>query len=112
MTRCRLCGCGRVSIVGAAEYYEGYSWTIPDCLECGCRFTEHENVTYELLHSAPRSRYGMYRDFAEQANQFFRAGDKEGLKSLLSMTSKYRFVIGAVERLPKDARILEIGCSR
>src|SRR5439155_7482707 len=37
---------------------------------------------------------------------------RDSLKRELSQTSKYRFIIEEVERLPRDARLLEIGCSR
>jgi SAM-dependent methyltransferase len=50
---------------------------------------------------------------AERVKRFFDDRDLAGLRQELSSNSKYAFVIREIEKLPsKNARILEVGCSR
>jgi 2-polyprenyl-3-methyl-5-hydroxy-6-metoxy-1,4-benzoquinol methylase len=111
--KCRICGASSVEIAGEVEYYAGFSLAVFDCAACGCRFTDHDNSVYELLHaSGAVSYYNDYRELAAQCKAFFDRRDLAGLKSLLRQVSKYRFIIDEVERMPRDARLLEVGCSR
>lgn len=109
---CRICGATAASSIGSVEFYMGFNWPIFDCAACGCRFTNHDETVYDRLHSEACSCYTRYRDLQEICEPLFRAGDLLGLRSLLIESPKYRMVIDEVDRLPPDARILEIGCSR
>src|SRR5262249_34853432 len=84
-----------------------------DCASCGCRFTKHDNSVYERLHrSGALDYYREYRDLAKQAKHFFNRRDLDGMRRCLSRWSKYRFIIDRLEAEPRDARVLEVGCSR
>lgn len=110
---CRVCRSTSVRAVGEVEYYAGYSWSIYDCADCKCRFTRHDERVYDLLHATGAiSYYSEYRALAAQARSLFNQHDSEGLASLLSRSSKYRFIINALAAESRDARILEVGCSR
>jgi SAM-dependent methyltransferase len=112
-TTCRICGAPSVTVAGEVEYYEGYPRKVCDCSACQCRFTKHDDSVYELLHaSSSVAYYNEYRDLARQCRSFFDKRDREGLSALLRQTPKYRFVIDELEHAPRDARLLEIGCSR
>uniref|UniRef100_Q01XL4 Methyltransferase type 12 n=1 Tax=Solibacter usitatus (strain Ellin6076) TaxID=234267 RepID=Q01XL4_SOLUE len=110
--RCRVCAADPVTEIGAVEYYSGYCWKIFDCLVCLCRFTTHDQSTYDWLHSHANSVYSIYRTLADKATQLFENGDIAGLREELVKSPKYRFIIESVERQTKSARLLEIGCSR
>ena len=97
---------------GHVEFYLGYEWPVYDCSSCGCRFTLHDELTYDFLYSERGSCYNRYVGQAETCKELFDRGDREGLRALLSEASKYRFTIGQIDREPADARILEIGSSR
>lgn len=89
-----------------------YAWPIYDCEACGCRFTRHDSTVYEKLHSEAGSCYTRYRDLLARCQTHFERRDLGALRAELCETSKYRFVIEELEKLPRDARILEMGCSR
>jgi SAM-dependent methyltransferase len=48
----------------------------------------------------------------EKCKWFFDARDVDGLRTELCASSKYRWIIEAIERRRKSDRILEVGCSR
>jgi SAM-dependent methyltransferase len=54
----------------------------------------------------------MYRVVAERCKRHFEKGDLAGLRTDLCETTKYRFVIEAVEQIGRGTRLLEIGCAR
>jgi SAM-dependent methyltransferase len=113
MMNCRICGAPSVTVAGEVEYYEGYARQVCDCSACRCRFTGHDDFVYELLHtSGSVAYYNDYRDLARQCQSHFDKGDREGLRNLLRQTPKYRFVIDELEHAPRNARLLEVGCSR
>lgn len=109
---CRICTASAVSEIGKVEYYSGFSWGVFDCLSCGCRFTRHDESIYNWLHSKPASIYGLYRGLADKCKDLFDQGDLAGLKRELCKTAKYKFVIDALERRPRNASMLEVGCGR
>lgn len=109
---CRICSSADVIKLGEVEYYSNFAREIFECLDCRCRFTTHDDGVYEYLHSKAGSRYGGYRDMQEQCKQMFQNRNLDGLKEVLSRSSKYSFIIQAIERVPKTARLLEIGCAR
>ena len=111
-SHCRVCGSSRIVERGHVEFYLGYEWPVYDCSSCGCRFTLHDESTYDFLYSERGSCYNRYVGQAETCKELFDRGDREGLRALLSEASKYRFTIGQIDREPADARILEIGSSR
>ena len=110
--QCRICAASEVTEIGQVEYYSGFSWSVFDCLTCGCRFTKHDESIYNWLHSKPASIYGIYRDLAGRCKDLFDQGDLSGLKCELSKGSKYKFVIDALEQKPRSASLLEVGCGR
>lgn len=112
--RCRVCGSDRVHALGVVEYFAGYPWQVSDCLQCGCRFTRHDESVHEVFHqSGAISYYAQYRDLAEQTGRLFAAHDLAGLRRyLVGTAAKYQFVIEAAERLAPNASCLEVGCSR
>jgi SAM-dependent methyltransferase len=112
LSRCRVCGSSKISKLDEVEFYFNYAWSICECYDCGCRFTQHDNSTYDLLYSERSSCYSRYSAQAEVCKALFDRGDRAGLRAALSQGSKYRFIIEAIEREPVDARILEIGSSR
>ncbi len=109
---CRVCSSKRTLQIGIVEFYTGFEWPIWDCRDCGCRFTRHEESVYDQLHSEVDSSYARYRDQAARCKALFDRHDLAGLKSELSETSKYKFVIKQTESLGRGSRILEIGCAR
>jgi SAM-dependent methyltransferase len=112
-TNCRICGAPSVTVAGEVEYYAGYARKVCDCSACQCRFTKHDDSIYEVLHaSSSVSYYNDYRDLALQCRSLFDKRDREGLRALLRQTPKYQFVIDELDHAPRDARLLEIGCSR
>lgn len=109
---CRVCNSVNIRRIGDVEYYLGLSSAIYDCLDCRARFTKHDDSIYELFHREAGSCYNAYRSFLEQCVSAFDQGDREGLRSLLCKTNKYRFIIEGVERHPRSVKLLEMGCSR
>jgi SAM-dependent methyltransferase len=112
LARCRVCGSSNILKRGEVEFYFGYAWPIYDCDDCGCRFTGHDSSAYDLLYSEQSSCYSRYTAQAETCRRLFDRGDRAALRALLSKSSKYRFIIDAMDREPAKARILEIGSSR
>lgn len=112
LLRCRICGSDNITKRGKVEFYIGYAWPIYDCDDCRCRFTLHDNTTYDLLYSEKSSCYSRYTGQAETCKRLFDRGDLAGLRAALSEGSKYRFILDAIDREPAEARILEIGSSR
>ncbi len=110
--RCRICGSSRIASRGSVEFYIGYAWPIYDCRDCDCRFTPHDDSTYDLLYSERSSCYGRYASQAEICKTLFDRGDRAGLRAELSRAAKYRFILDGIDRAPVDSRILEIGSSR
>jgi SAM-dependent methyltransferase len=108
---CRVCGSTNLTKLGTVEYYQGFSRDIYSCGDCGSRFTQHFEIA-EALHANASSCYGLQREIAQRIKKFFDAKDLKGLGSELSRNSKYKFIIDAIAPYPKDARILEVGCSR
>jgi len=75
--------------------------------------TKHDETVYDIFHqSGAISYYSYYRDLAAKCQQLFQQKDQDGLRTLLSASSKYRFIINQISREPQSARILEIGSSR
>ena len=112
LSRCRVCGSSNIFKRGEVEFYFGYAWPIYDCDDCGCRFTLHDNLAYDLLYSEQSSCYSRYTGQAETCKRLFDRNDLAGLRAALSVGSKYRFIIDVIDREPAKARILEIGSSR
>jgi 2-polyprenyl-3-methyl-5-hydroxy-6-metoxy-1,4-benzoquinol methylase len=108
---CRVCGSANVTRLGKVEYYRGFSHEIYDCRDCHSRFTHHVEVA-EALHANANSCYGLQREIAQKLKKFFDEKNLKGLESELITNSKYKFIIDAIALYPKDARILEVGCSR
>jgi len=108
---CRVCGSANITKLGKVEYYREISHEIYDCHDCGSRFTQHFDIA-ESLHANPNSGYGVYREIAQKIRKFFDAKDLNGLGTELSTLSKYKFIIDAIAPYRKDARILEVACSR
>jgi SAM-dependent methyltransferase len=109
--RCRICGSNGIRNLGNVEFYFGYAWPVYDCNDCGCRVTQYDSSTYDLLYSEQSSCYGRYAGQASTCKALFDRGDQAGLRDELSRGSKYRFIIDEIDREPADARILEIGSS-
>ena len=111
-TRCRVCGSQNIRRAGIVEYYSGFAWPIYDCSDCQARFTRHDETIYDAMHSESGSVYNVYRCLLDESTKAFRGRDVHALKQILSRASKYKFIIDEVERGPRNARLLEIGCSR
>jgi SAM-dependent methyltransferase len=107
-----MCGAANLSKAGQATYYIEGPIDVFDCPGCGSRQTGYIESTYEDFHSNANSGYGVYRDLADHTKALFDKGDRTGLRQSLFDLSKYKFIIEHVERLGKQARLLEIGCSR
>lgn len=80
-------------------------------MSCGCRFTDHRNDTYETLYSARSSCYSRYTIQSARCKTLFDQKQKAALRIELSSTSKYKFVIDALESAPQESRFLEVGSS-
>ena len=109
---CRVCGLSPITKAGEIEYYTGFKFAVFDCSECQCRFTEHHDTIYEMLHSNDGTCYALQLETAQKAKKLFDAKDLDGLRRELASSSKNKFIVESIERLPKTARILEVGCSR
>lgn len=109
--QCRVCSSDAITRVGSVEYYYGFAWPVYDCRDCLCRFTKHDESVYNLLHAKAVSYYAEYRELADKCKPLFNQRDLDGLKATLFEVPKYKFVIEEVERGPRDAKLLEIGCS-
>jgi SAM-dependent methyltransferase len=109
--QCRICGSELIIKRGVAEFFVGYTWPVYDCDDCGCRFTQYDSSTYDLLYSEQGSCYNRYTYQAEVSKALFDKGDVDGLRAELSLSSKYRFIIEQIDRAPAHVRILEIGSS-
>ena len=99
-------------MLGEVEFFFGYSWPIYDCDDCGCRFTLHDNLAYDLLYSEQSSCYSRYTAQSQTCKMLFDQNDLAGLRIALSEASKYRFIINDIDRASAGTRILEIGSSR
>ena len=110
--QCRVCAANNAREIDEVEYYSGFSWEIFDCSTCLCRFTKHDESVYNWLHSQTASIYGLYRELADKCKPLFDQRDLDGLKRELFNTSKYKFVVEAVEQQPRSCKLLEIGCAR
>ena len=111
-SRCRVCGSQNIKRAGIVEYYSGFAWPIYDCSDCQARFTRHDETIYDAMHSESGSVYDVYRGLLNESTKAFKDRDGSALKQILSRASKYKFIIDEVERGPRSARLLEIGCSR
>lgn len=110
---CRVCGGGPVKVAGSVAYFQGYEWPVHDCAACGCRFTPHDARAHAELHrTGALAHYAGYGELAGRVQERYRAGDTDGLRRLLAISPKFRFVIDALAREPMSARVLEFGCSR
>ncbi len=111
---CRVCGTNAAVELGEVEYVADYKWSVYECAACGCRFTRHDKLVHDQFHQLGAiSYYAGYRDLMADTGRLFAAGDRDGLRGLLSATaSKYRMVLDQVAQLPAGADCLEIGCSR
>src|SRR5690348_12217024 len=109
---CRICGAANIRLCHNVEFYFGYAWSIYDCLDCGCRFTKHDAATYDFLYSEESSCYARYSIQADKCKSLFDRGDLAGLRTELSQSAKYRFIIDGMDGLTSSGRILELGCSR
>ncbi|HEY6329147.1 MAG TPA: class I SAM-dependent methyltransferase [Blastocatellia bacterium] len=112
MVKCRVCGSPNITLTGIAGYYSDLVLPVYDCRHCLCRFTQHDERTYDTLHADSDSYYASYRDLADTCKQLFEHRDVQALKAELSQASKYKFVIEEVERGGAGQKILEVGCSR
>ena len=110
--QCRVCGSPEITFLGNLEYYSGFVWPVFDCIACRCRFSQHRESIYNWLHSSPTSIYALYRDLAEKSKRLFDRNDLGGLRRELCATSKYKFIMEAVEEHGKRSKLLEVGCSR
>src|SRR5262245_8869183 len=110
---CRICGSEVLSQRGELEFYAGWRTPIYDCDDCGCLFAQHDAGSYDILYAEKGSCYRRYSLIAESCARHFNKGDIRGLEEALGgESSRYRFVIDQLRSLPKQSRILEIGCSR
>lgn len=111
---CRVCGSSGVRSPGTVEYFEGFRSEVFECQECYSFMTTHDSSVHELFHqSGAISYYFQYRQLAEKTKDLFDRKQTNLLRDYLtSYSSKYRFAIEEAEKLPSDARILEVGCSR
>lgn len=110
--KCRICGSGNIRTAGLVEYYSGFAWPIEDCDDCQARFTRHDQTIYDAMHRDAGSVYNIYRGLLDESTKAFKDRDINSLKQILSRASKHKFIIDEVERGPRSARLLEIGCSR
>lgn len=111
--RCRICGSPAVIRRGQVEYLEGFPCRIVDCEACGCRSSEQTFSLHDRLHQLPAiSYYAEYHSLLDETRACFERHDLPGLEAVLRRQPKYRFVIDRVQTLPRDARLLEWGCSR
>lgn len=110
---CRVCGSTAITKRGEVEYLQGLRCTVYDCGGCSCRFTPHVSGVHQQLHQQPAiSYYNDYIALADRCAARFRAGDLDGLRRELISSPKYRYVIDHVDRLRREAKILEVGCAR
>lgn len=109
---CRVCGSKKTKHLATIEFHQGYPASITECSSCGCRFSPHDNSVYEIFHSQPHSSYARYRELAEECLSKFKDHDLRGLLAILSQNPKYKMIIDKLSILPKEAKILEIGCAR
>ena len=109
---CRVCGSQNIRRAGIVEYYSDFAWPIYDCNDCHARFTRHDETIYDAMHSESGSVYNVYRSLLDESKKAFIGRDANALKQILSRASKYKFIIDEVGRGPRNARLLEIGCSR
>jgi len=111
--KCRICGSDGVRAIGTVEYIVGFRWEVFECAGCKCRFTRHDRGVYEQLHrTGAISYYSEYKRFVAACADLFGRGDLVGLRGLVATRSKYRAVVDAVQSVPHEARLLEVGCSR
>jgi len=110
--RCRVCGSAAVTSVGRAEFYSGFPAPIWDCRNCGCRFTKDFPPVHDVLHTKASSSYSLYRDMAKTSKKYFDHGDLQRLRDSVGVHRKYTFVLDAIDKMPKQTSILEVGCSR
>jgi SAM-dependent methyltransferase len=98
---------------GTVEYIAGYAWDVNRCTACGCQFTRHDDGIYDIMHrTGAISYYSDFRSIAARCRSCFERKDIEGLRKILSTSSKYRFIIERIARTPPGARLLEVGSSR
>jgi SAM-dependent methyltransferase len=111
LKECRVCGSNAVSDGFTFQPYNDFVTTVHDCDQCGCRFTNRDEHTYESLHSE-ESTYSAHRELQSIASVFFENGDIAGLENYLKVTSKNQYVIEEIKSNPSYKKILEFGCSR
>jgi len=109
---CRICGSGRIGLAGIVEFFSGYAFPVFDCADCDCRFTWHDPSAYESFYAEARSCYRRYLDQAARCKALFDRDDLAALRAELAAAAKYRFIIEELDREPRSACFLEMGCSR
>lgn len=112
VSECRICAGKSIRKLGTVEYYLGFAWPVFDCSDCGARFTVHEKAIYDAMHRNAGTVYNVYRELHQQAKESFHRGDLTALRQNLFQTQKYRFIIEEIDKQSRDARLLEVGCSR
>ena len=111
MSACRICGSTSISTGRRLRPYTDYETTLYDCHDCGCRFANRDESTYEQLHNT-KSTYAAHYDLSMQAKAFFDHRDVRGLAQFLNRTEKYRFILEHLDTARDCNRVLEFGCSR
>ncbi len=107
---CRVCGSDSVQFVDSIRPYRNYSAAVFDCMQCGCRFVEHDPLAHEKLHSTASS-YAFHKVLAKHVATYFGHGQIEKLRQYLRRVPKYKFVIDSLDMHRELNKIAEIGCS-
>jgi len=109
--RCRVCESSNVILVSEYAPYDDFKTVVYDCMECEARFVPYVPHAHENLHSN-RSSYNRHDIDANYAAKVIKDNNLKKLKAYLERSPANKYVIDHIEKLPKSANILEMGCSK
>jgi 2-polyprenyl-3-methyl-5-hydroxy-6-metoxy-1,4-benzoquinol methylase len=113
MTQCRACLSKNIKKIGTLKPYNEFQWEyeIFECMECGCRFSsrDYEENYHEVLHKIEKSPYEFHYEYAKNIKANLH--DLEYCEKILRKRLVFSVVLDKVHSLPKEAKILEVGCS-
>lgn len=113
MTQCRACLAKNIKQIGTLKSYYEFQWEfeIFECIECGCRFSSRNNEEnyHEVLHKIEKSPYEFHYEYAKNIKANIH--DLKYCEKFLRKRLVLSLVLDKIHSLPKEARILEVGCS-
>lgn len=110
--KCRVCYSENTLNVGRLKPYLDYECDVFECLDCASRYVEYDESIYDKLHSKSETSYSFHEELAIEVGRYYKEGQSQNIRKILSDVPKFKFVIDCVENQSDICKVLEIGCSK